>query len=155
MQLEYAKEPRWANAEQSLIDLTIKWQGIAEELPFTASPTDTEAHGRAIFAAALSGDFGPVADYVAHPEPEPLPPQVPQSVTMRQCRLALLRAGLLDDVDAAIAAIPDPVQRTAAQIEWEYAQTVDRNSPFTQQMAAGLNLTAEQLDALFTQAAGL
>ena len=92
------------------------------------------------------------------PEPEPPPPPpvvIPQSVTMRQARLALLRAGLLDDVDAAIAAIPDPVQRKAAEIEWEYAQTVDRNSPFTQQMAAGLNLTAEQLDALFTQAAGL
>ena len=85
------------------------------------------------------------------------PPPVPviTSVTMRQARLALLRAGLLDDVDAAIAAIPDPVQRKAAEIEWEYAQTVDRNSPFTQQMAAGLTLTAEQLDALFTQAAGL
>lgn len=82
-------------------------------------------------------------------------PPVPQSVTMRQARLALLGIGLLDDVDAAIAAIPDPVQRTAAEIEWEYAQTVDRNSPFTQQMAVGLSLTAEQLDALFTQAAGL
>ena len=90
------------------------------------------------------------------PEPEPLPPMViPQSVTMRQARLALLGVGLLDDVYAAIAAIPDPVQRKAAEIEWEYAQTVDRNSPFTQQMAAGLTLTAEQLDALFTQAAGL
>ena len=85
----------------------------------------------------------------------PPQPQTPQSVTMRQARLALLGIGLLDDVDAAIAAIPDPVQRKAAGIEWEYAQTVDRNSPFTQQMAAGLNLTAEQLDALFTQAAGL
>ena len=90
------------------------------------------------------------------PEPaDPIVPVVPQSVTMRQARLALLRAALLDDVDAAIAAIPDPAQRKAAEIEWEYAQTVDRNSPFTQQMAAGLNLTAEQLDALFTQAAGL
>ena len=82
-------------------------------------------------------------------------PPVPQSVTMRQARLALLGAGLLDQVDAAIASISDPVQRKAAEIEWEYAQTVDRNSPFTQQMAVGLNLTAEQLDALFTQAAGL
>ena len=93
---------------------------------------------------------------IPQPAPPPPPPMgIPQSVTMRQARLALLRAGLLDDVDAAIAAIPDPVQRKAAEIEWEYAQTVDRNSPFTQQMAVGLNLTAEQLDALFTQAAGL
>lgn len=87
--------------------------------------------------------------------PPPPPVVIPQSVTMRQARLALLGAGLLDDVDAAIAAITDPAQRKAAQIEWEYAQTVDRNSPFTQQLAAGLGLTAEQLDALFTQAAAL
>ena len=86
---------------------------------------------------------------------DPIVPVVPQSVTMRQARLALLGIGLLDDVDAAIAAIPDPAQRKAAEIEWEYAQTVDRNSPFVRQLAAGLSLTAEQLDVLFTQAAGL
>lgn len=79
----------------------------------------------------------------------------PQSVTMRQARLALLGAGLLDDVNAAIAAIPDATQRQAAEIEWEYAQTVDRASPFTQQLASGLGLTSEQLDGLFTQAAAL
>ena len=88
-------------------------------------------------------------------DPEKLKPPVPQSVTMRQARLALLGAGLLDDVDAAIAAIPDPTQRRAAEIEWEYAQTVDRTSAFTQQLAAGLGLTEQQLDSLFTQAAAL
>ncbi len=77
------------------------------------------------------------------------------SVTMRQARLALLGAGLLDDVDAAIAAIPDATQRRAAEIEWEYAQTVDRDSPFTQQLAGGLGITPEQMDQLFTQAAAL
>ena len=89
-------------------------------------------------------------------DPAKLPqPVAPQSVTMRQARLALLGAGLLDQVDAAIASIPDPVQRRAAQIEWEYAQTVDRNSPFTQQLAAGLGITDAQKDALFKQAAAL
>lgn len=79
----------------------------------------------------------------------------PASVTMRQARLALLGAGLLDSVNAAIAAIQDATQRRAAEIEWEYAQTVDRASPFTQQLASGLGLTSEQLDGLFTQAAAL
>ena len=64
MQLEYAKNPVWVNAEHTMIDLTIKWDGINEELPFTASPIDCEAHGRAIFEAAFTGKFGPVAEYV-------------------------------------------------------------------------------------------
>ena len=70
MQLEYAKDPVWANAEHTMIDLMIKWDGINAEYPFTASPTDVEAHGRAIFEAASQGAFGPVAEYVAPPEPE-------------------------------------------------------------------------------------
>ena len=77
---------------------------------------------------------------------------VPQSVTMRQARLALLGIGLLDQVDAVIAGIEDPTQRGAAEIEWEYAQTVDRNSPFVQQLSAGLGLTDEQKDQLFRTA---
>ena len=80
---------------------------------------------------------------------------IPQSVTMRQARLALLGAGLLDDVDTAIAAIPDPVQRKAAQIEWEYANTVERQSAFVQQLAAGLGMTDAQLDDLFIAAGGI
>lgn len=83
------------------------------------------------------------------------PPPLPQSVTMRQARLVLLAADLLDDVDAAIAAIPDATHRKAAQIEWEFAATVDRQSPFTQQLAAGLGLDDAALDALFTEAATL
>jgi hypothetical protein len=70
MQLEYAKDPVWADAEHTMIDLLIKWDGINAEYPFTASPTDVEAHGRAIFEQASQGAFGPVAEYVAPPEPE-------------------------------------------------------------------------------------
>jgi hypothetical protein len=68
MQLEYAKNPRWVNAEHTMIDLTIKWDFLDEELPFTASPTDVEAHGRSLFEAAKDGQFGEVAEYVPPPE---------------------------------------------------------------------------------------
>jgi hypothetical protein len=70
MKLEYAKDPVWANAEHTMIDLLIKWDGINEEYPFTASPTDVEAHGRAIYEQASQGAFGPVAEYVVPPESE-------------------------------------------------------------------------------------
>ena len=78
MQLEYAKNPVWANAEHTMIDLLIKWDGINEEYPFSASPTDVEAHGRSIFEAAVAGQFGEVAEYVAPPEPTPEPEQTPK-----------------------------------------------------------------------------
>lgn len=150
MQLQYAKDPRWANAEQTLIDLTIKWTGIDEELPFTASPTDTEAHGRAISAAAAAGEFGPIAEYVP---PPPAPPQVPESITMRQCRLQLHATGKLPLVDAAIAALPEPM-KTEAQIEWEYGAVVLRTSPLIAQLAPVLGWdTPEAIDQQFIEAA--
>lgn len=89
------------------------------------------------------------------PEPAPVVlPGVPQVVTMRQARLALLGAGLLPQVDAAIAALPSP-QKEAALIEWDYSSEVHRDSAFVLTLADALNLSTEQLDSLFTQAAQL
>ena len=76
-------------------------------------------------------------------------------VTMRQARRALLDAGLLDQVDAAIAAIADATERRQAEIDWEYATTVERLWPWVQTLGAALGLTAEAMDALFEQAATL
>jgi hypothetical protein len=85
-----------------------------------------------------------------------LPPPPPvTTVTMRQARLALLGAGLLDDVDAAIAAIPDETQRRAAQIEWEYAAVVERNNVLVQQLAPAFGMTEQQVDEFFATAARL
>jgi hypothetical protein len=63
MQLEYAKDPRWVNAEHTMIDLTIKWDKINEEFPFTASPDDVESHGRELFKQTVEGKFGTIAEY--------------------------------------------------------------------------------------------
>lgn len=72
MKLEYAKDPKWVDAEHTMIDLMIKWDRFNEELPFAASQNDSEAHGRAIFAAAAAGEFGAIAEYVPPVEPEPI-----------------------------------------------------------------------------------
>lgn len=70
MQLEYAKDPVWANEEKTAIDLWIKWDKIETEFHFTAMPTDFEQHGRLIFEQASQGAFGAIKDYVAPVEPE-------------------------------------------------------------------------------------
>ena len=90
------------------------------------------------------------------PEPAdpPPPPGVPQAVTMRQARLALLAAGKLGQVAAAIAAMPSPAKEQAS-IEWEYSITVERQRPFVLQLGAALGLNDAALDALFTAAAAL
>ncbi|MEZ2293106.1 hypothetical protein [Variovorax sp. RCC_210] len=79
---------------------------------------------------------------------------VPASVTMRQARLALLSAGKLAAVSAAINGLSSP-QKEAAQIEWEFAATVDRASPFLANLAALLQLDDQALDDLFISAAQL
>ena len=80
------------------------------------------------------------------PEPYiPPPPVSPQSITMRQARLALLGAGLLDTVNAGMAGMGQ-----SAQIEWEFASEVQRSNPLIGAMAAALGMTDAQLDDLFT-----
>ena len=75
-------------------------------------------------------------------------------VTMRQARLALHQAGKLSLVDDAINLIPEP-DKSLISIEWEYASTVDRSSPWMATMASALGLSDSELDDLFILAATL
>jgi hypothetical protein len=84
----------------------------------------------------------------------PAPVDVPQSVTMRQARLALLGAGVLATVNAAIASMPGD-QGEAARIEWEYARDVLRDSPLIGGLMPALGMTEQQIDQLFIAAAAL
>lgn len=99
--------------------------------------------------AVFVGDGWTVAD--AEPE---ITAAVPAEVTMRQARLALLAAGKLAAVNAAINALPDP-PKTAAIIEWEYSNAVRRDSQFVALLGPALGLDAAGLDALFIAASKL
>jgi len=100
-------------------------------------PTDTVVAGMLWDGAVLSNP----------PPPEPEPPGVPHSVSMRQARLALLGAGLLDSVDAVVAQSP-----RAVQIEWEFATDVWRDRDLVASLGGALGLTDDQIDALFIAA---
>jgi hypothetical protein len=69
---------------------------------------------------------------------------VPQVVSRFQARAALLGAGLLNDIEAAIS-LADPI----AQLAWTDALEFRRNSPTLLAICTGLNMTSEQLDDLF------
>lgn len=88
--------------------------------------------------------------YIHRPIPVPKAP-VPDEVTMRQGRLALLAAGLLSTVEAVIAAMPEPA-KTAALIEWEYSSTLRRDHALVLALQPALGLTDEEVDDLFRNA---
>ena len=72
------------------------------------------------------------------------------SVTMRQASLALLNAGLLDDVEALVDTLP-----RAYQIEWDRASVVQRDNPLVEIVRQQQGMTAGQIDDLFALAATL
>lgn len=86
--------------------------------------------------------------------PNELTPRAPETVSMRQARLALHRLNLLDDVSNLILSLPEP-QKTEAKIDWEYSQEVNRNYTIVKTIANGLKLTEQELDDLFLLASSL
>lgn len=86
--------------------------------------------------------------------PPPPPSLVPAKITMRQARLVLFTAGLLNSVNTAINALPSPA-KDKALIEWEYSNDVVRHNGFVSTLGPALGLTEEQIDALFIAGAAL
>jgi hypothetical protein len=79
---------------------------------------------------------------------------VPTSVSARQIRLWLVRHGIsLVQVETAINAIPDQMQRDLVRVEWEYAPYVERTHPMLIPLATVLGLTEAQVDQAFREAA--
>ena len=82
------------------------------------------------------------------------PARVPESVTPRQARLELAKRGLLDNVASIISVIPEP-DKSLIEIEWEYAVSIERASPWVIQLGTALGLDEAGLDDLFKEAAAL
>lgn len=102
----------------------------------------------------VAGQWQQVPDAEVPPLPEPPPPQ---SCTPAQGLVALYAVkGITDDaVHAAIAQIPDAVERYTAQIGFTRATQWERQSATMRAMAALLSLSEQDLDDLFTFAQGV
>jgi hypothetical protein len=118
--------------DESRVDTAVVWAALQE----AGATLDAQLAARRLLWGAAEADV------------------VPQQVTMRQARLALLGAGKLAAVNAAINALPEP-QKSAALITWDYSSVVQRHNGLIPSMAAALGMTEAQIDALFKAAAAL
>jgi hypothetical protein len=103
-----------------------------------ASPDDLAERG--ITVEEVDDSVPPIAP--------PEPSDVPDAVTPRQARLALLEAGLLDQVEQSVTAAGG-----ATKIAWDFASLIERQDPLIISIGAALNLTDDQIDVLFKYAA--
>lgn len=104
--------------------------------------------GEPVYAAYLEWVKADPANIPAHVfEPKPV---VPQEVSMRQARQALLRAGMLDTVEQVVAQAD-----RAVQIDWHKGQTVRRDWPALKVVQTLLHMTDRQIDELFILAGTL
>jgi hypothetical protein len=112
MKLIYAKSPKWANQNKTIIDLVVRFEEIDEDLPFTANPKDVEPHGRDIYARAIAGEFGEIADYT--------PPSRDQVASMvrydRNQKLADTDWTQLPDVPSSIKSLWSPYRQSLRDI---------------------------------------
>lgn len=136
MNKNYAYSP--ATGELIQTDVIAAWMNVTKEAP----PE---------FDAATSGCFWRGDQWEIVPATPAIAP-APHSITMRQARLVLLEAGLYDAVNQAVSG---GQMGQAAQIEWEYAATVERDNPLFSHLAGALGLTDDQVDDLFRKGAAL
>ena len=73
MKYSAVKNCKWATEDHSCIECEVKFDDVTSEewTPFAANPNDHYEHGREIFAKAVAGEFGELAEYVAPPPPTP------------------------------------------------------------------------------------
>lgn len=110
---------------------------------FGTCPDDSFATAAGVLAVLTHADFEQM-------RLDEMRARVPRVVTIRQAKLALLQAGLLDNIEAAMTQAD-----RATQIEWEYAIEFRCDWPALLAVQSALSLTDAQVDDLFALAATL
>jgi hypothetical protein len=81
-----------------------------------------------------------------------LPVRVPREIPNWRARVILARVGLLSAVETALASLPEP-DRFEALCAWNGDAKVARRGKTVLFLASVLNLSSEEIDAIFIQAA--
>lgn len=62
--VETITNPVFIDDSGTRVDCLVKFDTIDVVIPFTANKNDVEEYGRAIYAALIAGNYGPIAAYV-------------------------------------------------------------------------------------------
>jgi hypothetical protein len=129
----------------------------AEKPPFDPETQECVQNGWAITESTASQTW----QVLDKPQPGApvvlaMPPSVPESVSLRQFRMALRRVGLFESVKALETnpSIPAETQRDINDFI-EYSNTIERRHPLIVVFAPVLGVTQEQIDAVFVLASTL
>lgn len=66
------RNPQWANEDRTAINCLVRTNTLHQEVPFTATSYDSDAHGREIFDRCFAGEFGEIASMESKPATQPL-----------------------------------------------------------------------------------
>lgn len=119
---------------------------VVDVVPTYNADTQYVVAGEVIEVNGIPTKQYTVVDYTAEELQAMAKAKVPQVVTPRQARLALLQVGLLDEVDLATKA------NKAHEVYWEYSLEVKRDDALLIELATVLGMTDAQLDDLFVLA---
>ena len=117
--------------------------GVVINAIVLADDTDPEKSGAVLGPEGVGIGWAFVGGTWTPPEAPAAPPAPPPDLTARQLRLGLLEIGIKpSDVAAAIDQLPSP-DKERAEIEWEYANTFQRDHPLIGILANHFNLSQE------------
>lgn len=74
--------------------------------------------------------------------------EIPFSITMRQFRLVLLNNGLLNTINNILNNMSGN-DGEYVRIEWEYANEVNRNSPWVSSISQSIGISEQEIDQIF------
>lgn len=107
-----ARSPRWSDQEHSAIVLWVVFkdtESVYGEVPFAASPNDSEPHGVELFERAAAGEFGEVL--------EPTQDMVQAQVMCRRVDLSAASTARINMLVADLDTLQDAVNMGLATAE--------------------------------------
>ena len=107
-----ARDPRWSDQEHSAIVLLVvfkEMESVYGEIPFAASPNDSEPHGVELFERAVAGEFGEVQ--------EPTKDMVQAQVMCRRVELSAASTAKINLLVADLETLQDAVKMSIATAE--------------------------------------